>query len=52
MGEDVIPFVQALVQRIVNELKSCHEKGEKNNIFINKAWNIIRQLVELDSFIP
>ncbi|MFS8160536.1 MAG: hypothetical protein ACMG6E_10105, partial [Candidatus Roizmanbacteria bacterium] len=27
-------------------------KGEKNNLIINKCWNIIRQVVEFDSFIP
>jgi hypothetical protein len=41
-----------LVARILSELKLCHEKGEKNNLTINKCWNVIRQIVELDSFIP
>ena len=52
IGDDIIPFVQAIVKRIVLELKQCHEKGEKNNLIINKCWNIIRQIVEFDSFIP
>jgi hypothetical protein len=52
IGDDIIPFVQAIVKRIALELKQCHEKGEKNNLIINKCWNIIRQIVEFDSFIP
>lgn len=52
IGESIIPFFRSLVQRIGIELKSCHEKGEKNNLIINKCWNIIRQIIELDSFIP
>jgi hypothetical protein len=46
------PFMESLVLRVISELKICHEKGEKNNIMINKCWNIIRQVVEFDSFIP
>ena len=30
----------------------CHEKGEKNNLTINKCWNVIRTVIELESFIP
>jgi hypothetical protein len=41
-----------LVQRILSELKICHEKGERNNIVINKCWNVIRQIVEIPTFIP
>ena len=52
IGDDILPFVNTLVQRILIELKSCHEKGEKNNIIINKCWNIIRLISELDSFMP
>lgn len=52
MGDSIIPFITALVNRILIELKVCHEKGEKNNLVINKCWNVIRQIVELDSFIP
>jgi hypothetical protein len=48
----VVPFTHTLVQRILLELKSCHEKGEKNNIVINKCWNVIRQIIELPSFVP
>lgn len=42
IGEDIVPFMDALVKRIISELKMCHEKGEKNNLIINKAWNVIR----------
>lgn len=42
----------SLVTRILNELKICHEKGERNNIVINKCWNVIRQIVEIPTFIP
>jgi hypothetical protein len=52
IGESIIPFINALVHRILMELKNCHEKGEKNNLTINKCWNIIRQVVEYNSFIP
>lgn len=52
IGEDIIPFIRSLVQRIQIELKHCHEKGEKNNIIINKCWNIIRQIIEIEAFIP
>lgn len=52
IGESVIPFVESLVTRIVIELKSCHEKGEKNNIVINKCWNVLRVICESDSFMP
>lgn len=52
IAEDIVPFVGALVKRVISELKICHEKGEKNNLVINKTWNIIRQVVEIDSFIP
>lgn len=52
IGENIVPFISALVHRILTELKSCHEKGEKNNLIINKCWNVIRQSVEYDSFIP
>ena len=38
--------------RILNELKLCHEKGEKNNHVINKCWNVIRQIVEIQTFVP
>ena len=52
IGESIIPFMNAIVTRIQTELKNCHEKGEKNNLTINKSWNIIRQIVEFDSFVP
>ena len=52
MGESIIPFTKCLVDRILIELKLCHEKGERNNLIINKCWNVIRQIVEIDSFIP
>lgn len=52
IGDSILPFFQSIVQRILIELKSCHEKGEKNNLIINKCWNIIRQILELDAFIP
>jgi len=52
IGDSIIPFIHTLVQRILLELKSCHEKGEKNNIIINKCWNILRLICELDSFMP
>lgn len=52
MGDSVIPFVHSLVKRVQIELKVCHEKGEKNNIVINKCWNVIRLITELDSFMP
>ena len=52
IGERIIPFMQTLVVRILSELKKCHEKGEKNNIIINKCWNILRQIVETPAFMP
>lgn len=52
MGENIVPFTICLVTRIQTELKVCHEKGERNNLIINKCWNVIRQIVEIDSFIP
>jgi len=52
VGDSIIPFVNSLVNRVLIELKNCHEKGEKNNLVINKIWNILRQIVELDSFVP
>lgn len=52
IGDCIIPFVHSLVQRILIELKNCHEKGEKNNIIINKCWNVLRLICELDSFMP
>jgi hypothetical protein len=52
IGEDVITLVQSLVARILLELKKCHEKGERNNIIINKCWNVLRMICELGSFLP
>lgn len=52
IGLDIIPIIDSLVTRIKVELKKCHEKGEKNNIIINKCWNVIRMVSELDSFMP
>jgi hypothetical protein len=52
IGEDVISLVQSLVARILVELKKCHEKGERNNIIINKCWNVLRMICELGSFLP
>ena len=45
-NELIIPFLKSLVERIQIEIKVCHEKGEKNNIIINKCWNVIRLIVE------
>ncbi len=42
IDQHVVAFLHTLVQRILQELKNCHEKGEKNNLIINKCWNIIR----------
>lgn len=47
----MVPLLQTLVQRILVELKNCHDKGEKNNLIINKCWNVIRQIVETPTFI-
>lgn len=52
LGDSVIRIVQALVERVLVELKNCHEKGEKNNLIINKCWNVIRLVSEFDSFMP
>lgn len=52
IGEDVISIVDSLVSRILAELKNCHEKGERNNIIINKCWNVLRLICELDNFMP
>jgi hypothetical protein len=52
IDHNVVPFFHTLVQRILVELKNCHEKGEKNNLVINKCWNVIRQIIEMSSFIP
>jgi len=52
IGEEVIPLVDSLVARILLELKRCHEKGERNNIIINKCWNVLRMICELGSFLP
>ena len=38
--------------RILAELKRCHEKGERNNIIINKCWNVLRMICELNTFMP
>jgi hypothetical protein len=51
-SEDIITIVNSLVQRILAELKACHEKGERNNIIIMKCWNVIRFITELDTFMP
>ena len=40
-----------MVERITIELHKCHEKGEKNNLIINKCWNIIRLIVDLKEII-
>jgi hypothetical protein len=50
--KEIIPFIHSLVQRILAELKLCHERGERNNLIINKCWNVIRMVSELDSFMP
>jgi len=52
IGEDVVPFVVSLVARVLSELKACHEKGEKNNLVINKCWNVLRLILENDAFMP
>lgn len=52
LGDSIITIIQTLVQRVLIELKSCHEKGEKNNLIINKCWNVIRMVSEFDSFMP
>ena len=51
IDQHVVPLLQTLVQRILVELKNCHDKGEKNNLIINKCWNVIRQIVETPTFI-
>jgi hypothetical protein len=51
-GENVIVLVQSLVQRIQKELRLCHETGTRNNLIINKCWNIIRYISELDTIMP
>ena len=52
IGHNILPFLASLVTRILNELKNCHEKGEKNNLVINKCWNVIRQIIEISTFSP
>ncbi len=52
IGEEILPIIHSLVSRVKIELKKCHEKGEKNNLIINKCWNVIRLVTELDSFMP
>lgn len=49
--EQVLPFIESLVHRIIQEVKNCHAKGEKNNIIINKCWNVIRQISEITSLL-
>jgi hypothetical protein len=52
-GVDVIPFVQSLVQRIVIELKECHERCQKENSIINKCWDVIILITsKLGTFMP
>jgi len=52
IGDSIISMISTLVQRVKTELHSCHEKGEKTNMTINKCWNVIRTVVELNSFMP
>lgn len=52
LGANAVPLLGSLVQRVLDELKYCHEKGEKNNIVINKCWGVIRQIVEEPLFVP
>lgn len=44
--------MQSLVERIGSELAKLHERGEKNNIIINRCWNIIRVISENKEFMP
>jgi hypothetical protein len=50
-GDSIIPFLETIVSRVISELHLCHEKGEKNNLVINKCWNVIRTIVEYEVFI-
>lgn len=52
LGDNVVILLNSLVQRVLEELKKCHEKGEKNNIVINKCWGVIRQITEEQQFVP
>ena len=36
----------------MQEMQELHARGEKNNIVINECWNVIRQIVEMPSFMP
>ena len=46
----VAVLVPALVSKVVNEVGRRKEKKKKNSIIIVKCWNIIRTLVECNSF--
>lgn len=52
IGETILPFAKSLVNRVLVEVGKCHQKGEKNNIYINKCWNLLRLIAETDSFMP
>lgn len=52
IGDNIIPLLESIVQRVVNELAKLQQRGEKNNIIINRCWNIIRVICENKEFMP
>jgi hypothetical protein len=52
IGDTILPFAKSLVSRVLSEVVRVHAKGEKNSIYINKCWNLLRLIAETDSFMP
>lgn len=52
IDDKILPFLKTLVERIQIELDLCHKNNEKNNIVINKCWNIIRVSVDSELYVP
>ena len=42
IGINVVEMLHALVVRVQFEYKACLAEGKKNNMIINKCWNVIR----------
>jgi len=53
LGEPVIrDIVKLLVKRIKKEMAELPAAEQKINIIISKCWNIIKVMVELETFVP
>lgn len=52
LSKEVLVLLRSLVQRVEKEITQLKQGGCKSNIYITGCWNVIRAIVEQDSFHP